>query len=274
MLRDLETSTLAELVDERIAEGNSGGTINRELALVQAVLRYAKLRKYELPREEIDFSELKQDEGEGKLRWFTVPEERLLLDVLDGRVRKHGGLIAQDQLDLTIFALDTGARYHEIALLPWDCVDFERGVINVYRSKVGNEGSLALTGRLREVLERRQKATGDRRYIFPAGHGKKWAADDKPRGYATSGIRSALDEAGLNAPHLVERYGRATFHTTRHTFASRLVQAGVSLYKVQKLLGHASPKMTMRYAKLAPDAAATEAAQVLDRVRMGAPVSA
>lgn len=38
------------------------------------------------------------------------------------------------------------------------------------------------------------------------------------------------------------------FHDLRHTFATRLVQAGVDLYKVQKLLRHKSPIMTQRYA--------------------------
>lgn len=43
-----------------------------------------------------------------------------------------------------------------------------------------------------------------------------------------------------------------TAHTLRHTCASRLVQRGVSIYKVQKFLGHADIRMTERYAHLAP----------------------
>jgi integrase len=42
-------------------------------------------------------------------------------------------------------------------------------------------------------------------------------------------------------------------HDMRHTAASWLVQAGVTLYKVQALLGHESFKTTQRYAHLAPD---------------------
>ena len=44
------------------------------------------------------------------------------------------------------------------------------------------------------------------------------------------------------------------FHDCRHDFASRLVQAGVDLYQVKDLLGHASITLTERYAHLKPDA--------------------
>lgn len=43
------------------------------------------------------------------------------------------------------------------------------------------------------------------------------------------------------------------FHDCRHSFASKLVQAGVPLYTVQQLLGHYSIKMTERYSHLSPD---------------------
>ena len=51
--------------------------------------------------------------------------------------------------------------------------------------------------------------------------------------------------------HMIPRYSP---HVMRHTAASWLVQAGVSLYVVQDLLGHEDHRTTMRYAHLAPDA--------------------
>ena len=57
---------------------------------------------------------------------------------------------------------------------------------------------------------------------------------------------------------------RPTCHTFQDIFASWLVQRGVSLQELQQLLGHSDPRMTQKYAKLAPGAVADEVAGVLD----------
>ena len=54
-------------------------------------------------------------------------------------------------------------------------------------------------------------------------------------------------------------------HDLRHSFASTLVNAGVSLYEVQHLLGHAKSTTTQRYAHLAKSKL-QETVQVVDRV--------
>ena len=46
----------------------------------------------------------------------------------------------------------------------------------------------------------------------------------------------------------------ATPHDARHTFAVHAAQAGIPIIRLQKLLGHADPTMTMRYMKHAPKA--------------------
>jgi integrase len=92
--------------------------------------------------------------------------------------------------------------------------------------------------------------------------------EDTSRSRCTGAIRKAIDRAGCNSnPAQVKRDGRATCHTFRDTFASWLLQRGVSLFKVQQLLGHSTPTMTQKYATLAPGAVAA----VLDALARGRP---
>ena len=67
-----------------------------------------------------------------------------------------------------------------------------------------------------------------------------------------SSFKAGILDAGLNDDGGDPKM-RVSFHTLRHTYASRLVQQGVDLYRVQRLLGHSTPVLTARYAKLAAD---------------------
>jgi integrase len=80
-------------------------------------------------------------------------------------------------------------------------------------------------------------------------------------GHLRRSFRLALSKAQIEDFH---------FHDLRHTFATRLVQAGVDLYKVQRLLGHKSPIMTQRYAHHYPESL-REGVEILDQV--SAPVT-
>ncbi len=61
------------------------------------------------------------------------------------------------------------------------------------------------------------------------------------------------------------KVSKCRFHDLRHTFATRLVQAGVDLYKVQKLMRHKSPIMTQRYAHHYPESL-RDGVATLDRI--------
>ena len=66
-------------------------------------------------------------------------------------------------------------------------------------------------------------------------------------GYAWSAFREGIERAGIVLPE-----GQMT-HALRHTFASHFMMKGGNILTLQRILGHASLAMTMRYAHLAPD---------------------
>jgi integrase len=282
-ISSLNRNLLMRVRSDMLKQNYSARYINNVMAFWVAVYNKAK-NDYNLAVDNTtSFTGIKL-KTEDKTRYFLNGEEERFLAEIDPR-RDIKGQPAygsrtpdmqrklQDQYDLCVFLIDTGARYSEVATMNWQSVDvINWQSINIYRSKVGNEGTLVMTDRLREVLKRRWQFCGNNVYVFPSFintsgkhvHGVNMSG---PRGYATKGIRKAIDRAGLNAPHLVKRYGKFTPHSFRHTFASRLVQGGMSLYAVSRLLGHTTTTMTQRYAHLAPSQVADQAASILNALQ-------
>jgi integrase len=122
-----------------------------------------------------------------------------------------------------------------------------------------------LTQRVLELFKSLEVGRGDD-LLFPARGGKVHYQ-------VPSSFKRGVADAKLNNG-ITNRKMKASFHTLRHTFASRLVQAGVDLYRVQRLLGHSTPVMTARYSKLADDDL-REAMQAMERaneVKKGAKI--
>lgn len=155
-------------------------------------------------------------------------------------------------------------RKGELAGLRWDDVDFERRLITVQRSyhgptKAGDVRYVPILDPLLPVLrDWRLRCPGD--LAFPNGRGRM--RDEGSRVFKPV-FRRVLARAGFA---MTERYGRPrpyiVFHDLRHTFASHWVMKSGDLFKLQKILGHKSVQMTMRYAHLAPDAFAGDYARL------------
>jgi integrase len=266
LLHEIQTKDIERLVHKRKEEGDKPATIKHEIGLIRSCMNEMAKLGYKTNRD-IIYPTLKTSY---RLRYLDFDEELALLRELDIKTLRPGikPLEAQtsemrrnlqDNYDLVVFLLDTGCRYSEVANIPWSAINIEDGTINLYRSKVGNEDVLHLSSRLRQVLEKRyaERRQGSR-YVFENKAGKE-------RGYCTQAIKKAIDRAGLNNPDVIrEKGGKVTMHTLRHSFASKLIKKGVSLFQVSVLLGHSDPKMTQRYAHLAPNDASQIAVRILD----------
>jgi integrase len=111
-------------------------------------------------------------------------------------------------------------------------VDLARGTVTVVRSKNGGKRTIPLSRTLREVLGSAE-IRGIRGRVFPV---------------SGSTLRDAFHRARQKAS-----ISNLRFHDLRHSFATRLVQGGVDIYRVKELLGHKTLMMTARYAHHYPE---------------------
>ena len=259
-LHQLSAAQVSTLVDKRRSEGMAEGTIKLELALLG---RVANRARFEWGVRAPPVFRVDQPKPSAKFRWLTEEEEQRFIARFRQFVTETSELdvqrMRQDALDLSIFLLDTGARYSEAAGHTWDRTDttrFDR--LTLWRSKVGKYTTFAMTPRMTEMLTRRHADNQrHRQWVFP-GRGT-----EGPRGHATRVIMRMLEEAGCNTPAIVRERGKATVHSLRDTYASRLLQRGMDIVSISSLLGHASITQTMKYAHLAPNEAAARAAELL-----------
>ena len=100
-----------------------------------------------------------------------------------------------------------------------------------------------MTDEVYRILKTKQLKNGE--YVFKSKKGTKIQS-------VSDTYEKVVDYLGFNKG-IKDAKNRVVFHTLRHTFASWLVQEGVSLYVVQRLMGHKSIRMTERYSHLAPD---------------------
>jgi integrase len=86
-----------------------------------------------------------------------------------------------------------------------------------------------------------------------------------------SGLRHAVSAAGLIGPN--GQLLHVVSHQLRHTYATSLVNAGMSLQALMALLGHRSPEMTIRYARLASPTLRTAYDQAIGKMRRLLPLT-
>ncbi|GGZ01205.1 tyrosine-type recombinase/integrase [Shewanella fodinae] len=253
-LRDWDLNKFKSL---RESEGMAPQTIKHNLQAIRSTVAWAKDHGYRVPNLEFPRVRLQKH----RLRYLSFDEEaRLLADLDPKRKRPYRpdfeyrpeseNRMYQDNYDLVVLLLDTGARYGEIANIKWSAINLESGTINLWRPKVRNESIIYMTSRVKEILHRRSETKVSNEYLFTNQEGQ-------PRGYQSKGIRAAFKRAGIEDFKI---------HDLRHTCATRLIRAGLSLYDIQAQLGHAQCSTTSIYTHLSHQDVSMRARDILDHL--------
>ena len=168
-------------------------------------------------------------ENNARVRWLR-PEEETKLRQFIGKKYPHRLV----ELDL---ALNTGLRQGEQYGLTWNDVDLERRILTVPRSKNGEKRHIPLNDAALAALITAKQYANEGPAVFWNRYGERLQT---PRQW----FEESVQKAGIK---------NFRWHDLRHTFASKLVMAGVDLRTVQHLMGHKTIGMTVRYAHLAPE---------------------
>jgi integrase len=162
-------------------------------------------------------------------------------DDFDGSRRREQRDHYLSPVETLALLVTTGARKQEVLRARWEHVDLDRSMLTVPRAKSGHPRHIPLSP-FAAAIVRRQLALreGDGAWVFPSP-----TLPDRPLANVKRVWAAAKRAAGLPAGTVI--------HDLRHSFASALANAGVPLFEIGRVLGHAQLSTTTRYAHHAPE---------------------
>lgn len=243
LVRDVTKARVVAWRQTRTKAGASNKTINNEVVTLVACLNFAvSLGQLPVsPLQGLKPLPIGAKHQRRRPRALSEQEIAALLRAASGYDASHPYLLPREPL--LRFLVGTGARWSETIALTWADYDRELGLVTFRgeNTKTGVLRSIPLDPSLLVTLEdlraRAMSETGGEicAKIFVQPKGGEWTRDGHNLRRWLVGI---LKAAGI------PRAG-VSIHSLRHTFATRLARAGVSVAAAMRLLGHRSPQMTL-----------------------------
>jgi integrase len=240
-LDEIKAEHIVDVVARMKAKGLAASTANRVLVILRYIYNLAiKWRMPGIASNPTTGIELGPEIQRN--RYLTKEEAQ----VLSAAIANDENRTAANAIMLLLL---TGARRNEITQARWEHVFWDERKLRVPISKSGKPRWISLSASAIGLLRSIPRCAGND-YIFPA------PTTGRPSPSLWFPWKRIRDRAGL---------GDVRLHDLRHSFASFLVNEGVSLYVVQGLLGHANAKTTQRYAHLQSDTL-SRATDVVDAI--------
>jgi integrase len=226
-LDDVDTQAVDRVITALQKAGTADATINRYLSHLRTFLVWAKRRKYRtVPiKDEIEFAWRK--ESVGRIRWITDKEERELREYLTAREDPKGRAAALAVWKLIFVAVRTGCRRDELLTAELSQINGTR--LHLWETKTDTPRTVPMTQETTDVL-----LDLIRSGTMPSQRS----------------LRSWWDRA--KAAIGLAKDDEFVFHVTRHTCATRLVDAGVNVFVIKEWMGHKRIETTLRYAHVKP----------------------
>jgi integrase len=243
---DFDPRELHRYRDVRLKEGNKESSIRQHILVFSSAWGRVNSKIYNVPELSLPkFATQKQ-----KTDYLSPEDEdRLLTYLLNRKPHACGTGDWQFEMhDVIVLLLDTGARYSEIARMEWKQIDLTRKTIELWRGKTDTASYIYMTDRVHRLLQRRVEFKMHDRWVFTNWERTYHRTDN------TTYLNQTMKAAGV--PY--------TVHTLRHTFATKMLKAGMTLNDVRVLLGHSSIQTTLRYGHLEASDASPKAVAILN----------
>ncbi len=136
-----------------------------------------------------------------------------------------------------MFIYSTGTRVSECVNIKLTDIDSKRMQVNIREGKGLKQRYVPLSPVLLKTLRSYYRHYRPQYYLFEGASGKNTHL-------GVTAIREILLKARYRTPHINKRY---TPHTFRHCFATHLLEQGVNLLVIQRLMGHSDLSNTLKY---------------------------
>lgn len=229
--------------------GKAPRSIGYIKSIVRQIYHYASEHKIYSGEIPTDHFLKKQQIDNRRQRYLSAEESEALLDDIRRR--------SMTTYRISLLSLNSGMRFSEIAGLQWQHVDTLTRKIKIMDPKNQETRTVPMTERVLAMFGEMQSGQPND-LIFPATNGRRM-------GRISNVFMESVDRLGLNAG-ITDRRLKVCFHALRHSCASTLVNAGVEIPVIARVLGHKTLAMTMRYSHV-NDKSVNDAMAVLDQVQ-------